>query len=421
MIKYKHEIGYACLNLDTHLGTYKTCRLNDVSEARLRELIEHNLNVLESHIDYNIAHQNHMFRLSSSIIPFGSHSSNTIRWEEEYGSKLGVIRDKIISNNIRVSCHPGQYTVLNSPTEAVVIASIKELEYHARLMEVLSGNRNHKMILHVGGIYNDKEASLNRFISNYSKLSDDVKKYLVIENDDKLFTVEDILTISSQTGIPCVFDNLHHVCNPSLFTYSEREIFEAIKSTWREADGRMKVHYSQQDNGKRQGAHSETIDLNLFLKDLERYYDYDDCDIMLEVKDKNRSFKKVDALMSLSQRKLEQEWARYKYKVMSMSQKHYNELRLLFKGNEHVDPIRMYQIIDEALQLEKNLGAFCNACDHVWGYFKKVSTDSERKQFLNKKLLLRDGKLSDKAMLGYLYRLTLKYDVDYLKDSYFFK
>lgn len=418
--KYEHRIGYACLNNDVNPNTYKTCRLSDISESRIRELVNHNLNVLDKTLDYNIRHNNKMFRVSSSLIPFASHNSNTLNWQEEFNDVFLKLRKKIKDHDIRISCHPGQYTLINSPNNYVVNASIKDLMYHATLMELLSGDPNHKMILHVGGIYGDKESAIERFIKQYHELSPLIKKYLVIENDDRLFTLEDILRIHQSTGVPCVFDNLHHECNPSLLDLSKQELFNKIVNTWKTVDGVPKMHYSQQALGKRVGSHSETIDLSVFIRDLNEFYDFGNVDIMLEVKDKNRSFKKIEAWQSGRSVQLEKEWARYKYVVMSKSQKHYNDLRILFKDNKSVDAQSMYRIIDESLQMPENTKYSINAFDHIWGYFKHKATDKEKDGYLSKKEKYLQGTLSYKSLLSYLQKLSIKYDVEYLLDSYLF-
>lgn len=420
-MKFKHEIGYACMNMDIKNNVYKTCRLKDVSEEKLIALIEHNLQVLNDTIDYNIQHNNKMFRVSSSLIPFASHSVNTLNWEEIFKSEFDSLRNKITDNDIRISCHPGQYTLINSPNDEVVKASIRDLEYHTKIMDLLSGNPKHKMIIHVGGIYGDKDLAIQRFIENYNNLDVSIRKYLVIENDDKLFTVEDILKISALTGVPCVFDNLHHECNPSCLDLSPREIINKIVATWSRLDGRPKVHYSQQDLNKRAGAHSYTIDLEKFIVDCNTYYDYHDMDIMLEVKDKNRSFLKVNLLLSPDKVSLEKEWARYKYLVMSKSQKNYNQLRHLFKEYQNFDVKKMYKLIDESLYQNASPKAFINAYDHCWGYFKKVANDKEKSIYqVNKELFLKGNK-SENYLKSFLKKLASKYEVKYLLDSYFLK
>jgi UV DNA damage endonuclease len=147
---------------------------------------------------------------------------------------------------------------------------------------------SNKIILHIGGIYGDKPAAIERFKSNYVALEERIKARLIIENDDKCYTAEEVLAIGQELKIPVVFDNLHHAINPSSKSQSIKEWIAACSKTWRKKDGAQKIHYSQQAQCKRAGSHSETIDLPIFLR-LYKTLPSLDLDIMLEVKDKNVS------------------------------------------------------------------------------------------------------------------------------------
>lgn len=414
------RIGYACINMDIKNTDYKTCRMDNITEIRLSELIEHNLNVLEQTIDYNIEHNNSFFRISSSLIPYGSSSLNTIPWWYVFAANFERIKKKIDGNNIRISCHPGQYTLLNSPNPNVIEASLKDLEYHAKLMMLLSDNPNSKMVIHIGGVYGDKKSARERFISTANtKLSQEIKKRLIIENDDKLYTVEDVLIISKATGLPVVFDNLHHECNPSLSHLSSKEIVGECLKTWHSHE-KPKVHYSQQDQSKRVGAHTETINLNQFEADFLKYYEGHNLDIMLEVKDKNRSFIRVNALMTQDKKILEKEWARYKYRIMYHSQSHYNDLRKMFRELP-VNPITFYTKIDEALTISPIMNQKLNAYEHVWGYFKKIADEKERSKYNDIKTSILNGYHDERKIRTFLLKMLSKYPNDYLENSYFFK
>lgn len=415
MEEYKPNIGYASMNIDVEPQKYKTCRKENINNDNLYHLIQHNLKVLENTIDYNIKNNNKMFRVSSSLIPFGSSELNTLNWEDTFKDVFSHLKNKIEANEIRISVHPGQYTVLNSPNKEVVENAILDLKYHAKLIQLLSPQNNSKIILHVGGVYGNKEDAMNRFVDVYlNRLSDEIKAHLVIENDDRLFTVADVLWISSKTKVPVVFDNLHHEINPSLENEPIQIIINKVLETWH--GEKPKFHYSQQAQGKRIGAHSDTIDLGKFIKDYHEIYYSANVDIMLEVKDKNRSFMKVNQYFNPSQTVLEQEWARYKYYVMSKSQKAYNDLRMMFRNNDKVDVSSFYKTIDDLSYLETNVKAEANAFSHVWGYFKRFATEKEKETYLR---LLENQSID--AMYRHLKKLSSKYRVEYLQNSYYFK
>lgn len=281
------NIGYACLTVGVPYTDQKSCMLKNASRVKLLELMSHNLNSLENIIDYNIKNNIGLFRISSGIIPFGSSPVNNLNWWNLFDSQLSKIGQKIKTSGMRVSMHPGQFTVLNSPKQEVVKKAIADLRYHIQVLDSLSVGETHKIVLHIGGVYNEKSQSIKRFIKNYMNLDDSIKRRLVIENDDKSYNVSDTLEISSIINVPVVFDNLHNQVNPCDKNMSDYYWINECKKTWKEKDGRQKIHYSQQDPLKKPGSHSQSIMISKFMS----FYDKldRDIDIMLEVKDKNLS------------------------------------------------------------------------------------------------------------------------------------
>jgi UV DNA damage endonuclease len=295
------NIGYACLALGVPGTDFRRCMQKNANDERLIELIAHNLNSLETIFDYNIKNKIKLFRISSDLIPFASSPVNMLPWWDLFEIQLSLIGDKLKMGGLRVSMHPGQYTVLNSPDESVVKRAVDDLNYHAKVLDALKTGPESKIVLHVGGIYGDKVQAIKRFKENYLSLDPSIKKRLVIENDDKAYTIEDVVRIGNDLGIPVVFDNLHHRVNPPKNVSDEviadeyTWIAKAGK-TWKDADGRQKIHYSQQEPMKRQGAHSATIHTDEFLV-FYHSIKMKKIDVMLEVKDKNLSAVKCLGLL----------------------------------------------------------------------------------------------------------------------------
>ena len=143
-----------------------------------------------------------------------------------------------------------------------------------------------KVQIHVGGVYDDKQDSIKRFIENYIKLGLNIKKRLVVENDHVSYSLKDCVFISEKIGIPIVFDVLHHEClnnNEAL-----KEAAEKAEKTWNKKDGKLMIDYSAQKKGKRKGVHVDSINTSLF-KDFLGQIKGINCDIMLEIKDKEKS------------------------------------------------------------------------------------------------------------------------------------
>ena len=112
------SIGYACLAIAVPGSDIKGCTLKNATEERLLSLIGHNLDSLERMIDYNVNNGIKLFRISSDLIPFGSSLAAELPWQQIYAEsfRISVIRSRA---GMRVSMHPGQYTVLNSPANSL--------------------------------------------------------------------------------------------------------------------------------------------------------------------------------------------------------------------------------------------------------------------------------------------------------------
>ncbi|MDD4531735.1 MAG: UV DNA damage repair endonuclease UvsE, partial [Candidatus Pacebacteria bacterium] len=368
---------------------------------------------------YNIQNDIHLFRISSDVIPFGCSPVNQLDWWNEFSEVFNRIGSKIQTHNIRVSMHPGQYTVLNSPSVDVVARAFADLAYHARVLDCLGSDFTNKIILHIGGVYGNKQEAMSRFIQNFQEFPAHVKKRIVIENDDKCYHIRDVLTISQQLSIPAVFDNLHNFLNPSGESRSDEQWIELCRTTWKPEDGPQKIHYSQQDPIKKSGSHSFTINVEEFLSFYQRI-NRNDLDFMLEVKDKNLSALKIinclrpDIGMSV----LETTWERYKYKVLEHSPEIYLQIRELLKDKKSRPILKLYQLIDSALNQKLTLGHQINAILHIWGYFK--NHEIEKNGFQRRLERVQTGELSVAAMKKYLHSLAVKYDNEYLISSLYF-
>ena len=173
------KIGYACICLDPRFH-FETCIQKFATESRLRSIIRANLTTMQKLLEYNAGHSIRMYRLSSDLIPFGSSPVNTVPWLQEFAAQFQSLGDYVRKHGMRVSLHPGQYCVINSPREDVVERSIDELWYHASILEAMGLDATHKMVLHVGGIYGDKQEAMQRFASVYKRLDPIIQKHLII-------------------------------------------------------------------------------------------------------------------------------------------------------------------------------------------------------------------------------------------------
>jgi UV DNA damage endonuclease len=287
------RVGYACVN--TQLPSpARTLRLATATPERLRERIAANLDALETILRWNAAHDVQVFRLTSNLIPFGSHPVNTLPWWDEFGDRLAALGAFSRSFGARISTHPGQYTVLSSRRPQVVTAAVAELEYHDRLLSALGADTSHKIVLHVGSGAADDTAP-ERFAAGVALLSDGARMRLVLENDER-WTLERVLSVAEPLALPVVFDAFHHRLAPSFDELDVRAAVLLAGRTWQPRDGRQEVHFSTQEPAKRAGAHAESLDLAAFDAFLGDVGDLP-LDCILEVKDKERSVVRAQELL----------------------------------------------------------------------------------------------------------------------------
>ncbi len=284
------KIGYPCINNSLKCTSNGTFRLINYSESNLINKVQKNLNCLKRMLEFNIKNNIFFFRIGSGIIPFASHEVNFFNWLKFFEKDFKFIGNYIKKHDIRISMHPDQFVVLNSNNIEVVKKSVKEIDYHCQLLDAMELKQDAKVQIHVGGVYNDKKKSMKRFVSNYNKLKLNVKKRLVIENDHVSYSLKDCLIVSNEVKIPIVFDVFHHQC-----LNNNEKVYEAVRKaekTWNKKDGKLMIDYSDQKKKKRKGVHADSVNVILF-KDFLKQIKGIDCDIMMEIKDKEKSALKV--------------------------------------------------------------------------------------------------------------------------------
>ena len=286
------NLGYACINMTlgkkitTNRGmvkrTFQAKGLDYVSEIALA-----NCKDIIKILEWNRLHKINVFRLSSALIPWGDGIDLTqLKDYEEIKSELKKAGDFAKFWGMRITTHPGPFNVLVSPNESVVQKTIADLELHGKIFDMmgLSLTPYNKINIHCNGVYGDKQSALDRFITNFKRLSPSVRKRLTIENDDKasMYSVDDLVYVHNKIGIPIVFDYHHHqFCTGGL---TEEEALIKAVSTWPKGIKPI-VHYSESkalhenDTKQKPQAHSD------YINSLPNTYGLD-VDVMVEAKAK---------------------------------------------------------------------------------------------------------------------------------------
>lgn len=275
----KIRLGYACIcnginGTSSTNYTYSEYLKNNNLD-KLDSVIISNLEVLEEIINYNIKNNIHFYRMSSRIVPLATKEDVDFDYIDKYKEYYNKIGKKIRNSKMRVDFHPDQFAVLNSTKMEVVNNTIMILDYHYKLLYAL-GIKNKVLVLHIGGNTFGKDNSIRRFINNFNKLPEYLRKSIVIENDDKIFNVSDCIKISKEIGIPIVLDYHHHNCNKSNFN------MEDVLNSWKDIP---KMHFSSPKNKKDYRNHAEYINSDEFISFIELLKKHNrDVDIMIEAK-----------------------------------------------------------------------------------------------------------------------------------------
>lgn len=285
----KIRLGYVALSKTLDITASKTITYTEFSKnndfEKLDKTIIENLNNLEKIIDYNIKNNIHFYRLTSKLIPLATKDDVEFEYIDKYKNLYDRISQKIKESNMRVDFHPDQFCVLNSTKKEIVESSINIIKHHYNLLKVLN-IENKIIILHVGSSVLGKENSIKRFINNFKKLPIELQKCIAIENDDKIYNIQDCLKISKILNIPIVLDYHHHICNNcgNIENYIE-DIFNTWKTT-------PKIHFSSPKNKTKKDfrSHHDYIDINDFITFLNKIKHLNiDLDIMIEAKAKDEA------------------------------------------------------------------------------------------------------------------------------------
>jgi UV DNA damage endonuclease len=249
---FQQRIGYACINMtlastgvmtnrDAIAKTLKNRGLEHISKLCLQ-----NVKDLQKIVHWNEKNGFKFYRVSSGLFPWMTEYSfeDLPDWKEiqvvlqeigKYATEVGQ----------RLEFHPSHFTILASPHEKIVERSIRDLEQHSRIFDEMGLLPSHWNCLniHVGGAYGDKNSAAERWCSNFSKLSDNCRQRVVVENDDKanMYSVADLHNmIYKKVEVPITFDIFHHsFCGGGL---SDEEAAVLAASTWKSAP--MVIHWS---------------------------------------------------------------------------------------------------------------------------------------------------------------------------------
>ena len=232
------RLGLCCKFLNEQIRFYTTTARYvgglspEKKTARIKNLCLQNAQSLLSAIDYCSKNNIGSFRINSRILPLKTHPDfgydiKKLPQAKEIEGTFKLCGRRAKASGIRLTFHPDQFVLLSSPHKEVTRKSIKELEYQAEVSEWVGAD---VIIIHAGGAYGDKNAALKRLSCELKKLRKSVYKRLAIENDDRVYTPNDLLGFCKKNGVPFVYDVHHHRCLKD--GLSVEHVTESALKTW---------------------------------------------------------------------------------------------------------------------------------------------------------------------------------------------
>ena len=211
------QLGLCCLNITMRnkrptIFASRSCTMGTIAKSGLKIAVDRarmNLDDILTLMHWNEANGIKVFRLTSNIF---AHLSNpkigpySIDFAKPKFKEIGELAKKY---NQRLTFHPGQYDVLGTPDPRVLKNTLLDLKVHADILDLIGCNQDSVMVIHGGGFYGDKPATIERWVKNYKEADPVISNRLVLENCEKCFSIKDCLIISEKSGVPVVFDTHH--------------------------------------------------------------------------------------------------------------------------------------------------------------------------------------------------------------------
>jgi len=217
----------------------------DVAEQKLWDLMVQNIEAVRKLVERvgNLDPHLRMVRIGSDILPAYTHADWSYFWlrrdvVDYLESQYVVVGNIARANDVRLSFHPGQFTVLASNNEGIVQKSIEEFEYHADLARYMGYGKTFqdlKINVHISG--REGPEGIRRA---YKRLSTEARNCITIENEENSWGLDDCLTLSDI--LPIVLDVHHNWIREGEYIDPSDDRVKRVIDSWR--GRRPTMHYS---------------------------------------------------------------------------------------------------------------------------------------------------------------------------------
>ena len=217
----------------------------EVAEQRLWDIMVHNIQAYYNLIGYvgGLPDELRMVRLGSDVLPLYTQRDWSYYWQlpdvvsycETHLESVGKLARSL---DVRLSMHPGQFTVLASDTPDIVDRSIEEFEYHTDVIRYMGYGKSFqdfKCNVHISG--RNGPAGIK---SALKRLSQEARNVITIENDENKWGIEHSLELADDLAL--VLDLHHTWCREGEYLSPNDDRFKRIVDSWRGV--RPAIHYS---------------------------------------------------------------------------------------------------------------------------------------------------------------------------------
>lgn len=257
------KLGLVCItsSKDVRYRTVTRKRLLEHSPDAQRKLLEDlyrdNIQTFDNALRFCESEGIRLYRIPSSIFPFADEDIGR-EVLAPFGPTLARSGRRALERGIRLVMHPDQFVVLSSDSEGVVANSVKILQMHADIMDLLEQPRSPWALLEIHG---GKGQRADALVQRIAALPEAIRSRLGLENDEYAYGAQEIHEICVRAGVPMVFDAHHHVVHAKLASYEDPSVAEMLhkaRATWADPTHQL-VHISNGREGFNDRQHADLI------------------------------------------------------------------------------------------------------------------------------------------------------------------
>jgi UV DNA damage endonuclease len=266
---HRVQLGLCCINTELRkkrVFCSRTMIRANFTVEKAKALALQNIADITEMCEWNYHHNIFVLRLSSDIFPHFTddevdHSDYDLSFALPALKKAGEMARMYRQ---RINFHPGQYNQIGAHDEKVFAKTCADLKMHADILDAMGVGVDGILCIHGGGVYGDKDKTIDRWILQFHSLPDNVKRRLCIENCERCYSVEDCIVIAEKCGIPIIFDSHHFECYNMLNRVDNpidiNVVLPIVLDGWRRRGMTPLFHIAEQRPGDRVGAHSNFIE-----------------------------------------------------------------------------------------------------------------------------------------------------------------